>query len=90
MSLSIKKVSHHTSHYLPLFGMVAATLLGFCLFSYDRTFQLVLGIAAASGYISWGLVHHFLHKDLHLSVALEYIAVACLGILILFFVLFRA
>jgi len=70
-------------------GMMVATVLGFYLFSYDRVFQLALGIAAASGYLAWGVVYHYIHKDLHLSVVLEYVAIACLGVVILFFILFR-
>lgn len=88
MNISFKKISKHASHYNPLLGMLAATVLGFYLFSYDKTFQLVLGIAAASGYVSWGLVYHHIHKDLHVSIILEYISIALFGVVILFFILF--
>ena len=90
MSIQIKKITKHASHYLPLFGMLTATVIGFSLFPYDKLFQLALGIAGASGYVSWGLVHHHIHKDLHLSVVLEYLSIASLGVVILFFILFRA
>jgi hypothetical protein len=88
--MTMKKLTRHASHYLPLIGILITTLLGFYIFAYDRAFQLALGIAAASGYVSWGLVHHHIHKDLHLSIILEYLAVAILGVVILFFILFRA
>ena len=90
MSIPLKQFTKHVFHYLPLLGMLTATVLGFYLFTYDRAFQLALGIAAASGYVAWGLVHHHIHKDFYLSIVLEYIAVACLGVVILFFVLFKA
>ena len=77
-------------HYLPLVGIFTAAVLGFSLFSYDRNFQLALGISAAFGYVAWGLVHHHIHRDLYASIILEYLAVACLGVVILFFILFRA
>jgi hypothetical protein len=90
MSIPIKKITRHTYHYLPLLGIIMATIFGFYLFPFDKLFQYILGIAGASGYISWGLVHHHIHKDLHTSIVLEYFAVAFLGVVILFFVLFRA
>jgi hypothetical protein len=90
MNIPMKKITKHVSHYLPLIGILAATVLGFYLFAYDRSFQLALGIAGASGYVSWGLIHHHIHKDLHTSIVLEYLAVAFLGVVILFFILFRA
>jgi uncharacterized membrane protein YjjP (DUF1212 family) len=90
MYISARKITHHLSHYLPLIGILVSAVLGFSLFPYDKGFQFAMGVAAASGYISWGLIHHYLHRDLHGSVVLEYLAVAILGVVILFFTLFRA
>ncbi len=90
MQITAKKITHHLSHYLPLIGILVASLLGFYFFPYDKGFQMATSVAAASGYVSWGLVHHYLHRDLHVSVVLEYLSVATLGVVILFFTLFRA
>ena len=90
MNIPFGKISRHISHYLPLIGILTATVLGFYLFPYDKAFQLAVSIAGASGYVSWGLIHHYIHKDLNLTVILEYFAMACLGVVILFFVLFRS
>lgn len=80
----------HLSHYLPLTGILLAGVLGFIWFSYDRTFQLAVAIATAVAYVVWALVHHHIHRDLHLAVVIEYIAIASLGVVILFTLIFRA
>jgi len=85
---SMKSLTHHLRHYLPLFGVLVAGLVGFTLFSADRNFQLALVIAMAGGYVSWGLIHHHIHRDLYLSVVVEYLVFALLGIVIAFSVIF--
>ena len=84
----MKKHAKHIPHYLSLIGIFAAGLIGFLLFSYDRTFQIAITIAIAISYVVWGLVHHHLHEDLHLSVIIEYIVVAALGLVIVFSLVF--
>lgn len=84
------KVSRHVQHYTPLLGILAAGFLGFLLFSYDRNFQAAIVVAVAAGYVSWGFVHHHLHQDLELSVIIEYLAVAIVGVVVVFSILFRA
>ena len=70
--------------------MLIAGFLGFNLFTYDRAFQSAIIISSAGGYVVWGIIHHHIHKDLHMSIVLEYVAVATLGIVIIFTLLFRA
>lgn len=72
-------MTRHFSHYLVLFGLLAATILGFNLFSWDRAFQTAIIVAMAASYVSWGIVHHFLHDDLYFEVVIEYVAIAVLG-----------
>lgn len=86
----MKRATHHMSHYLPLIGILVAAVFGFYFFPYDKGFQMAIGVAAASGYVSWGLISHHVHGDLHASVVVEYLAIAALGVVILFFTLFRA
>jgi len=75
-------------HYLPLLGIFMAGLVGFLLFPYDKGFQMALAIAVGVSYVSWGIVHHHIHDDLHLSVVVEYITIATLGLVIVFSLLF--
>jgi len=86
----MKKLSRDIQHYLPLFGILVAGLVGFSIFSYDRNFQAAIAVAVAVSYIVWGLVHHHIHKDLHASVIVEYLAIAIVGLVAVFSVLFRA
>ena len=76
-------------HYLSLFGILIAGFAGLILFSYDKGFQTVVAIATAASYVVWGIVHHYLHRDLHLEVFSEYLAVAVLGLVILFSLILR-
>ena len=80
----MKTFSKDISHYLVLFGILLAGFAGLILFSYDNKFQNAVALATAASYVSWGIVHHYVHKDLHLEVILEYIAVATVGVIILF------
>lgn len=85
-----KRFTKHVQHYLPLVGVLVAGVLGFFLFSYDRAFQVILLVAVAVSYVAWGVIHHKMHDDLHLSVIVEYIVIATLGLVIVFSLLFRA
>lgn len=80
----------HLPHYLTLFGILFAGFTGLVLFSYDKNFQLSIAVAAASAYVAWGIVHHILHKDFHFEIVLEYLAVAILGLTIIFSLIIRA
>ena len=74
---------------MALVGILIAGFAGLILFSYDRSFQIAVAIATAISYIAWGVVHHYLHKDLHLEVFVEYTAIAVLGLVILFSLILR-
>ena len=88
--MQLKQITRHLPHYLSLIGIFIAGILGFFLFSYDRAFQISVVVAVAFGYVVWGIVHHKLHNDLHLSVVIEYIAVAILGLVVVFSLVFQA
>lgn len=65
-------------------GILTAGLIGIVVFSYNHKFQAAIALATASSYVAWGIMHHYLHKDLHWEVFVEYVAVAALGLTILF------
>lgn len=85
----MKTFFKHLPHYTLLFGILLAGFGGLILFSYDKNFQIAISIALAISYVSWGVVHHFLHKDLHIETFIEYIAIAALGLIILFSLVIR-
>lgn len=86
----MKSIARDLPHYLTLFGILFAGFIGFTLFSYDKGFQIAVAVATASSYVIWGVMHHFLHKDLHLETFFEYVAVAVLGLVILFSLVIRS
>ena len=85
----MKRITRHLQHYLPLLGILVAGLVGIITFSYDTNFQMALLFATASGYVSWGIVHHYIHGDLHSSIIFEYIVIALLGVVIVSSILLR-
>lgn len=78
----MKRIFKDLAHYLSLLGIFLAGIVSFVFFSYDEGFQIAVVIATAIAYVFWGLIHHFLHRDLYFSVIVEYVAVALLGMVI--------
>ncbi|BCX14690.1 MAG: hypothetical protein KatS3mg088_373 [Patescibacteria group bacterium] len=78
----------HLPHYFGLIGIFIVGIFGFLIFSYDRTFQAAVLVSVAVSYVVWGVIHHKIHKDFYISVLFEYIAVAILGLIIIFSLLF--
>lgn len=81
---------NHLPHYVSLISIFIAGVIGFFVFSYDRQFQIAVSLALVLSYVSWGIIHHTLHKDICLTIILEYIAVAILGFIMLFSLIYRA
>ncbi len=75
----MSKIIKDLSHYLPLLGVLGFGFIGFFAFSYDKSFQVAIIIATALGYVSWGIIHHSVHKDLTPQVTWEYLSFALLG-----------
>lgn len=86
----MKSFTHHLPHYLSLFGILFVGFAGLILFSYDKYFQLSIAMASAAAYVAWGVVHHILHKDYQFEIFLEYLAVAILGLTIIFSLVIRS
>lgn len=82
-------MTRHLPHYILLFGILLIGFAGLVLFSYDRNFQIGIAVATAIGYVAWGVIHHFLHKDLHFETFIEYVAIATLGLVIIFSLIIR-
>jgi hypothetical protein len=86
----MKSFAKHLPHFITLFGILFAAFAGLILFSYEKRFQMAISVALACSYVSWGIVHHLLHKDFSLEVLFEYIAVAALGLVIIISLVIRA
>lgn len=79
----------HFPHYISLIGILVAGLIGFYAFSYDHFFQIGIVVALSLSYISWGIIHHTLHKDICLTIVLEYVAIAILGTVMALSLIYR-
>lgn len=79
----MKKVAKHFPHYFSLVGLMFAGFVGILYFSYDKSFQTAIAVSTALSYLAWGIIHHIIHKDLYFTVILEYLAIACLGLVII-------
>lgn len=77
----------HLMHYLPLYVFFSIAFLTFWYFSYNRLIQFYLVLVASIYYFCWGLIHHWIHKDLTLEVAIEYFAYAVFGVSVIFSIL---
>lgn len=82
-------ITKHMSHYISLIGIFMAAILAFYFFSYDKFFLVGVSLAFSLAYISWGIIHHLIHKDLDFLVIIEYIAVSVLGLIIVLSLIFR-
>ena len=89
MKLFFEDIKEHFGHYLAL-GFILAFGVGALVF-FQRTpqMQIISLFLTASFYVLWGVVHHYSEGDLHLRIILEYIAVALLGFLILWSIIYR-
>lgn len=67
-------------HYLILLSILAVGLWGIVWFSSDRGFQMIVVWSMAAAYLSWGIVHHWIHGDIHPKVVLEYFFMATIGV----------
>lgn len=79
----------YVPHYLSLLGIFIAGLIGFYVFSYDSYFQIAIAVALSLSYVSWGIIHHAIHKDIYWTVIWEYLAVSILGLIMILTLIFR-
>lgn len=70
----------HLLHYLILFLILTVGLVGFVVFQFRPQRQLFIVGLTVGGYITWGIVHHYIEDRLRWDVVGEYFLI---GILVL-------
>jgi hypothetical protein len=75
------------THYLPLVAVLVATLVGFVIFRYDRALKISLTVAAGVSYLVWGIIHHYIHKDLNTEIVIEYLVICIFGVMAVVFLI---
>ena len=83
-------ISKHLPHYVSLIAIFIAGLVGFYIFSYDKYFQIAIATALSLSYVSWGVIHHAVHKDICWTVIFEYVSVSILGLVLVLTLIFRS
>jgi len=68
----------HLLHYLILFLILTLGLVGFVVFQFRPQVQLLVVGLTASGYILWGIIHHYIEDRLRWDVVGEYILIGIL------------
>lgn len=74
--------AHHPLHYFTLLCIMVTGLWGIFWFDYYRPLQLGIVVSMAVAYVVWGVVHHSMHKDLHIKIIFEYVLMALLAVLV--------
>jgi len=88
----LKDLYQNRTHYLVLF---AGLFLGLFLFFTSNKIGLpgleiesIIGLCVF--YFIWGVIHHWLQKDLHIKIVLEYFLVASIACFLLLSLIWRA
>lgn len=72
-----------TLHYIVLLLILSGAVAAFYYASPNVTFQFLIGLFASLAYIIWGAVYHFLKKDLHMRVMVEYVLISAIAMVLL-------
>lgn len=86
MTGKIKK--HSIIHYLSLFIILLSGIFLILIFPNNHFLRLAVVVSSAISYVCWGILHHYIHRDLTTIVILEYLSIGVLGILLVYPLLF--
>ena len=89
MKIFIEDLKEHFGHYLALVFILTFGIGALLFFQRTPQMQIISAFLTASFYVLWGIVHHYVEKDLQIRVVIEYIMVALLGFLILWSIIVR-
>jgi len=89
MKIFVEDIKEHLGHYLALVFILAFGVGALVFFQRTPQMQIISAFLTACFYVLWGVVHHYIEKDLHIRVVIEYITVALLGFLILWSIIVR-
>ena len=81
------KYDMHKNHFLYYFLLGAILISGLFLtsyFGYNRQMQMLTVTIIALLYVAMGIVHHFKDHSISLKIVLEYVAIAMLGMSIVY------
>lgn len=74
------KIIQQIPYYIPLLAIFILGAFGFFAFSFDHVFQVGVVVAIGVSHVVWGVVYHFIHRDLTVTIVLEYVVFAAFGV----------
>lgn len=82
------KTKRHLWYYGGLLIVLCSSL--FLVSQSLHDLNLVMGITLLMSffYVTWGILHHYIHHDIHAKVVIEYVLIGVLGISAVYFTLF--
>lgn len=83
-----KIISHKHLHVIVLGVILGLSLVTFMVLNGKRDLQFLIGFVSALSYVLWGIMYHVIERDLYPRVVVEYVAVATVGLVLLYTVLF--
>jgi hypothetical protein len=75
----LQNFRHHIGHTVLLILILFFGFTLFFAFSHDTEIRIMLLFLVSASYAIWGVVHHYVRRDLTWGIALEYISVAFLA-----------
>lgn len=78
----IKDFKDHFWHYLVLVLIISIGGLVFIL-DTNKVIKFQIGTLVAIAYVFWGIIHHFLEKNLNFKIMVEYLLIGALSVALL-------
>ena len=78
----IEDFRNHFWHYLILLLILLIGGLVFVL-NPNKIIKFQVGTLVAIAYIFWGIIHHFLEKNLNFKIMVEYLLIGALSVALL-------
>lgn len=82
------KTKQHIWYYAGLVVVLSMCLYLISQALHDLNFVMGIAIFMSLFYVAWGILHHYIHHDVHAKVVIEYVLIGMLGISAVYFTLF--
>lgn len=87
MASRIRNNQTHTFHFTILLLLFLVGFIAFARINGNPREQILITILMGITYVVWGLFHHYFEHNLNWKVVIEYISIACIGVLTLWLLL---
>ena len=78
----------HLFHVSILVGILLTSIFAYLQLQGSPMLQFLVGLVAVVSYVSWGIMHHGIQKELHPKIVVEYVGIGFLAVLFLYWALF--